>query len=437
MLKVAFHTLGCKVNQYETESMMGQFQKKGYDIVDFHDTADIYVINTCTVTHLSDRKSRQMLRRAKRTNPEALVVAVGCYAQIAPEVLQSITEVDLILGNIDKNKVVEIVEDREEIKHRLHIGDIYKIEDYEEMRVYDVHETTRAFIKIQDGCNQYCSYCIIPYARGKVRSRHKEQIYEEVVYLAGKGYQEIVLTGIHIGSYGTDLEDISLFELVRYLHDIPGIKRIRLGSLEQEIINDLFEEIVPDIGKLCPHFHLSLQSGSDEILKKMNRKYSTTEYSDRVRRIRRWFPDASITTDIIVGFPGETDELFSETLEFVQSMAFSDVHVFKYSKREGTPAASMMDQIDERVKTERSIQLIKEVEKLRRKYFDKHIDEVHDILFENHHGTEWYGHATNYMKVTVESLEDLSNQILPIRLIDVKNDHIIGCLQLPESEEMK
>ena len=365
MLKVAFHTLGCKVNQYETESMMGQFQNKGYDIVDFSEIADIYIINTCTVTHLSDRKSRQMLRKAKRTNPESLVVAVGCYAQIAPEAIKSIESLDLILGNIDKSKIVEIVEDREEIKHRLHIGNIYQIDEYEEMRVFDVHETTRAFIKIQDGCNQYCSYCIIPYARGKVRSRRKEHIYEEVAYLAQKGYQEIVLTGIHIGSYGTDLGDISLFELVRYLHDIEGIKRIRLGSLEQEIIDERFESIVPEITKLCPHFHLSLQSGSDGILKRMNRRYTAEEYAGRVRLIRKWYPEASITTDIIVGFPGETDQLFEETLSFVREMAFSDVHVFKYSKREGTRAAEMTDQIDETVKSERSIILIREVERLR------------------------------------------------------------------------
>jgi threonylcarbamoyladenosine tRNA methylthiotransferase MtaB len=426
MLRAAFHTLGCKVNQYETEAMMGQFQHRGYEIVDFKDIADVYIINTCTVTHLSDRKSRQMLRKAKRNNPEALVVATGCYAQIDPDAVSEITEVDLIVGNIDKNRIVEIVEDMEIIKNRKYVFDIASVEKYEDMLVVDVHEKTRAFIKIQDGCNQFCSYCIIPYARGRVRSRAKESIRDEIQGLASKGYKEVVLTGIHIGSYGSDTGDLSLFELVKYIHDIKGIERIRLGSLEQNIIDQRFIEIVPELNKLCPHFHLSLQSGSDGVLRRMNRKYSASEYLEKTRYIRQLYPDASITTDIIVGFPEETDEEFEETLAFVKKVAFADVHVFKFSKRSGTPAATMDGQISDAIKQQRAERLGFVVDEMREAYSTKYLGETMTILFENHHANAWYGHATNYLKVIVETEKDLTNQILPVHLKAFRDHYFDG-----------
>ncbi len=422
MLKVAFHTLGCKVNQYDTESMIGQFSKRNYDIVDFHDKADIYIINTCTVTHLSDRKSRQMLRKAKRTNPDALVAAVGCYAQISPEIIAEIEEVDLILGNIDKNKIVDIIEDHEQIKSRLHVYDIYELKEYEEMKIFEVHDKTRAFIKIQDGCNQYCSYCIIPYARGTVRSRDKDSIYQEVEGLAANGYKEIVLTGIHIASYGLDLNDLRLFELIEYIHDIKGIERIRLGSLEQHIIDESFMRLAPRLKKLCPHFHLSLQSGSDSVLKRMNRKYSTDEFFEKVEMIRQIFPKASLTTDIIVGFPGETEDEFAKTVEFVNKVAFSDVHVFKFSIRKGTKAAVMDDQVDEKIKNDRSEMLIELVHGLKNDYYKQFIETYDDILFETNHGNSWIGHNSHYLKVELESDQNFMNQIVKVKLIRVSND---------------
>ena len=422
MLKVAFHTLGCKVNQYETESMIGQFSRRNYTIVDFHDKADIYIINTCTVTHLSDRKSRQMLRKAKRTNPDALVAAVGCYAQISPEVIAEIKKVDLILGNIDKNKIVDIIEDQEQIKSRLHVYDIYELKEYEEMKIFEVHDKTRAFIKIQDGCNQYCSYCIIPYARGTVRSRDKDSIYEEVQGLATNGYKEIVLTGIHIASYGLDLNDLSLFELIEYIHDIKGIERIRLGSLEQHIIDESFMKLAPSLKKLCPHFHLSLQSGSDSVLKRMNRKYSTQEYYEKVEMIRLIFPKASITTDIIVGFPGETEEEFAQTVEFVNKVAFSDVHVFKFSIRKGTKAAVMENQIDEKIKHQRSEKLIELVHGLKNDYYEQFIGTYDEVLFETKHDSVWIGHNSHYLKVELKSDQNFMNQIVKVRLTKLSND---------------
>ncbi|MBN2261139.1 MAG: tRNA (N(6)-L-threonylcarbamoyladenosine(37)-C(2))-methylthiotransferase MtaB [Clostridiales bacterium] len=431
MSKVAFHTLGCKVNQYETEAMMDQFSKKGYEIVDFKEKSDIYIVNTCTVTHLSDRKSRQIIRRCKRLNPQALVVAAGCYAQIAPLELKKIEDLDLIVGNIDKNKMVELVENHPTVKNRLQVYDIYTLKKYEEMSVDDIHDKVRAFIKIQDGCNQYCSYCIIPYARGNIRSRDKKNIIDEVSLLASKGYQEIVLTGIHIASYGKEKNDIGLFELMAELQHIPGVERIRIGSLEQNIIGENFNGAVSVVPKLCPHFHLSLQSGSSSVLRRMNRKYDADEYFEKVKIIRNYFPDASITTDIIVGFPGETDEEFNETLSFVKKVQFSDVHVFKYSKRKGTKAAEMDGQVDEEIKNTRSEILIAETRKSRHSYFNKFIGKEVDVLFESHDKGKWWGHTVEYIKVEIDYTGemDLTNKIISVYLIDLSDNFMIGKLR--------
>lgn len=428
MTKIAFFTLGCKVNQYETEAMLEQFKNKNYEIVKNSDFADIYIINTCTVTHLSDKKSRQMIRRAKKLNENALVVAVGCYAQISPGALSEMKEVDLILGNINKNKIIDIIESHDKIKNRVLVYDIYEIDEYEKMEIHEVMEKTRAFVKIQDGCNQYCSYCIIPYARGKIRSRDKESIYREVENLAKKRYKEIVFTGIHIASYGVDNNDIGLFELAEYVHNIVGIKRIRIGSLEQKIIDDKFLTIAPKLDKLCKHFHLSLQSGSDTVLQRMNRNYTSDEYLDKINIIRKILPKASITTDIIVGFPGETEEEFKETMEFVKTVKFSDVHVFKFSKREGTKAAVMQDQIEAKIKSKRSEELINLVNGFRFEFYQQFINEKSDVLFETKEGEFFVGHTNEYIKVKVKTDEELLNEICKVELIESKFDHMIGIL---------
>ncbi|MEA3422263.1 MAG: tRNA (N(6)-L-threonylcarbamoyladenosine(37)-C(2))-methylthiotransferase MtaB [Bacillota bacterium] len=426
MIRVAFHTLGCKVNQYETEAMIEQFIKNGYEIVNFKEHSDIYIVNTCTVTSLSDKKSRQMIRRGKRINPDALVVAVGCYAQIAPEELAKIEDIDIIIGNIDKNKIVEIVQEHPKLKDRLHVYDIYGLKVYEEMSVDNVYDKIRAFIKIQDGCNQYCSYCIIPYARGNIRSRDKDNVYREVKKLADKGYKEVVLTGIHIASYGKDIKDIGLFDLIEYIHDIDGIERIRIGSLEQNIIDEKFIAIANDIPKLCPHFHLSLQSGSTTVLKRMNRKYTADEFKDKTKIIRKIFPKASITTDIIVGFPGETETEFKETLDFVNEIEFSDVHVFKYSKREGTKAAVMDNQVDKNIKQKRSEILIHETEEIRNKYHKQFINKKIKVLFEMKNDEFWIGHTSEYIKVKTKSEDDLTNEIKIVNLVDIQDEYMIG-----------
>ncbi len=426
MIKVAFHTLGCKVNQYETEAMIEQFIKNGYEIVGFKEHADIYIVNTCTVTSLSDKKSRQMIRRGKRINPDAFVVAVGCYAQIAPQELEKIEDIDIIIGNIDKNKIVEIIQEHPKLKDRLHVYDIYGLKAYEEMSVDNVYDKIRAFIKIQDGCNQYCSYCIIPYARGNIRSRDKDNIYREVKNLADKGYKEVVLTGIHIASYGKDINDIGLFDLIDYIHDIDGIERIRVGSLEQNIIDEKFIAIANDIPKLCPHFHLSLQSGSTTVLKRMNRKYTADEFKDKTKIIREIFPKASITTDIIVGFPGETEIEFQETLNFVNEIEFSDVHVFKYSKREGTKAAVMDNQVDESIKQKRSEILIRETEEIKSRYYKQFMNKEIKVLFEMKNDEFWIGHTSEYIKVKAKSENDLTNEIKIVNLVDIQDEYMIG-----------
>lgn len=434
MIKVAFHTLGCKVNQYETEAMEELFEKSGYEIVDFSDIADIYVVNTCTVTNIADKKSRQMLSKAKKKNDEAIIIAVGCYAQIAGEKLKANHNIDLVIGSNHKNKVVELVE-----SYRLDgspiqvVDDIGKTTDYEDIWITKVSDKTRAYIKIQDGCNQFCSYCIIPYTRGRIRSREMGDIIKEVETLANNGYHEVVLTGIHIASYGKDQKgNVTLIELLNRLNAIEGIYRIRLGSLEPNLITADFMSALVELDKVCPHFHLSLQSGCDTVLKRMNRNYSTSEFAGKVALIRKTYPHPSITTDIIVGFPGETVEEFKQTLDFVQAIRFSHIHVFKYSRREGTPAANRNDQVDPAVKAARSQSLIQVQVQILRKFLEEFINKTSQVLYEDksvvRDKSYYYGYTDNYIKVKVVCDADIQNKLLPTRIVDTHEDMLIGVL---------
>ena len=362
MKKVAIHSLGCKVNSYEAESMEIMLRDEGYEIVPFSEDvqADIYIINTCSVTNIADRKSRQMLHKAKKMNPEAVVVAAGCYVQADPDGVKKDECVDIILGNNMKISIVEALNDyfggSDKTSYLVDINDKYQ--EYESLKINQTGEHTRAYIKIQDGCNQFCSYCIIPYVRGRVRSRKPEDIVNEVKTLAATGVKEVVLTGIHISSYGTDLENISLIELIEAIHEIEGIKRIRLGSLEPRIITEEFAKRIAGLEKICPHFHLSLQSGCDKTLKAMNRKYNTEEYYEGCVKLREVFDNPAITTDVIVGFPGETEEDFLETRKFLEKVHFYEMHIFKYSRRKGTVADKMKEQVADTVKSERSAVLL-------------------------------------------------------------------------------
>ena len=356
--KVALHNLGCKVNAYEVEAMQQLLEKAGYEIVPFTEGADIYLINTCTVTNIADRKSRQMLHKAKKMNPDAIVVAAGCYAQADTEKLKEDNAVDLILGNNQKTQIVEVLEEYEkEHSKQVQVIEINHTKEYEELSIEQTAEHVRAYIKVQDGCNQFCTYCIIPFARGRVRSRKIADVLREVETLASKGYKEVVLTGIHLSSYGVDFpkeERESLLSLIQAVSKVAGIQRIRLGSLEPRIITEEFLEGIVATGKVCPHFHLSLQSGCNKTLKNMNRRYSAQEYAEKCDLIRRYYPAPALTTDVIVGFPMETEEDFEESYEFVKNIHFYETHIFKYSRRHGTKAAAMDGQLTEAVKAQRS-----------------------------------------------------------------------------------
>ena len=421
MMKVALHNLGCKVNSYETDAMTKLLSDNGYEIVPFEPGADVYIINTCTVTNIADRKSRQMLHKAKKMNPEAVVVAVGCYVQAAGEELKKDEAIDIVVGNNRKQTIVEVLEDYFAHRDADRVIDIAKDNKYEEASCFnESSDHVRAFIKIQDGCNQFCSYCIIPYARGRVRSRAMEDIEREVKALAEKGYKEIVLTGIHLSSYGKDFDDdVTLIDAIKACSKIDGIERIRLGSLEPRIIDDEFIETLADDNKICPHFHLSLQSGCDETLKRMNRKYSADEYYDRCEVIRRKFPYAAITTDVIVGFPGETEEEFKETEKFLEKVNFAEMHIFKYSRRNGTVAASMKNQVDDRIKSARSDELISLQNRLHREFREKFIGREMSVLIEEKitvNGKEYHtGYSKEYVKVIFESDENLENTIVTLK----------------------
>ena len=431
MKRVAFYTLGCKVNQYETEAMLELFEKEGYEKAETEDYADVYVINTCTVTHMSDRKSRQYIRRMKKKNPDAIIAVVGCYSQVSPEEILSIDEVKLVMGTNDRKKIVEEVKKIDASRKVSTVDDIMKVKAFEEIEINKTNGKTRAFLKIQDGCDRYCSYCIIPYARGRVRSRDLESIVKEVENLAANGYKEVVLTGIHVASYGKDIKetDIKLLDVIKQINDIEGIERIRLSSVEPILFTDEFVEAVSAMDKVCPHYHLSLQSGCDETLKRMKRRYTTEEYKTIVDRLRAAIPNVSITTDVIVGFPGETNEEFDKTYEFLKDIELTHMHIFKYSPRKGTPAATMENQVDPSTKHERSEKLLQLNEENFKKFGQKMLDKEFNVLFEQKVGdNKFEGLTENYVKVIVESDKDLSEQILKVKITDVKNEFLEGIL---------
>lgn len=429
--KVGVLSLGCKVNSYETDAIIKLFKNANYEIVGFNEKADVYVVNTCTVTNIADRKSRQMLHRAKKNNENAIVVAMGCYVQASKEDIKKDLSVDIIIGNNKKNMVVELVEEYFK-NNQKKISVLEEISNnYEELEIENVNEKTRAYIKIQDGCNQFCTYCIIPYVRGRVRSRDKENIVREVIRLSQNGYKEIVLTGIHISSYGNDLQDndINLLTLILELCKIQGIERIRLGSLEPRIITEDFARLLSKEEKFCPHFHLSLQSGCDETLKRMNRKYTTTEYFNKVNILRKYFKNPAITTDIIVGFPKETKEEFEQTKIFLEKIGFSSIHIFKYSVRKGTKAEKMTGQIDEQTKIKRSKELMKLEQQMKNKYQESFYNNIEKVLFEEEIEVNnikyQIGHNERYIKIAVNTNIDLNNKILNIKIIKNINDDIL------------
>lgn len=424
MKKVALHNLGCKVNAYETEAMQEMLEHAGYEIVPFQEGADIYVINTCTVTNIADRKSRQMLHRARKMNPDAVVVAAGCYVQAQAEKQVIDPCIDIVLGNNKKQDLLTALQAYEEAHGDLReVIDINHTKEYENLHLTKQGEHTRAYIKVQDGCNQFCSYCIIPYARGRVRSRAKEDVVAEVTDLAKNGYQEVVLTGIHLSSYGIDFEnEDNLLSLIRAVHEIEGIKRIRLGSLEPRIITEEFVQAIAALPKMCPHFHLSLQSGCNETLKRMNRRYTSEEFYEKCEILRKYFEKPALTTDVIVGFPKETEEEFETTYEFLKKICFYETHIFKYSKREGTKAAVMQGQIPEQIKAKRSARLIELGEKNRRAYEESFLGKTVEVLVEEKsdvNGKEmWTGHTKEYMKIALESEKNLQNCILNVQIKD-------------------
>ncbi len=447
MKSVAFHNLGCKVNGYEMDYMQQIMQEKGYRIVPFDEKADIYIINTCTVTNIADRKSRQMLHRAKKRNPEAVVVAVGCYVQAGKEDALKDVSIDLAIGNNRKKDLIPILEEflanREKDKTLSEtacktlqgrtIIDIGRTDEYEAMELCCTAEHTRAFIKVQDGCNQFCSYCIIPYARGRIRSREMQDVVEEVGRLSRNGYREVVLTGIHLSSYGmtkgNDFSESRLLELIEHVQQQEGIERIRLGSLEPRIITEEFVNRLSECSKLCPHFHLSLQSGCDGVLERMNRKYSTEEYYEKVCILRKYFDNPAITTDVIVGFPGETQEEFEETKAFLQKIGFYEMHIFKYSKRKGTVAADMEGQIPEAEKTLRSNELLRLEGEMSRKYRETHLHKQTEVLFEEEktiNGKKYQiGHTREYIRAACRTEENLSGQIVKGVLTDFPEADIL------------
>lgn len=425
--KAALHNLGCKVNAYELEAIQQMLEQQGYEIVPFAPGADIYIINTCTVTNIADRKSRQMLHKAKKMNPDAVVVACGCYVQAAGEKLEQDSAIDLVVGNNKKKEIPAILEEyfREKEEGRSGSGtwvtDMTHNREYETLSISRTAEHTRAFIKVQDGCNQFCTYCIIPYARGRVRSRRPEDVLEEVRRLAESGCQEVVLTGIHLSSYGVDLEEgQNLLALIRTIHAVDGIRRIRLGSLEPGIITEEFAEAIAALPKVCPHFHLSLQSGCDTVLERMNRRYRSEEYKEKCRLLRRVYDRPALTTDVIVGFPGETEEEFEASRTFVEEVNFFETHIFKYSRREGTRAAAMPDQIPEQEKTRRSHILLELDAQRRQEYMESFLGEEKEVLLEEKvelDGKNWWvGYTREYLKAIVpDDGKNRANEMISVR----------------------
>lgn len=420
--KIAFITLGCKVNLYDTEAMAELFTEKGYEVVDFEEYADVYLINTCTVTNLGDKKSRQMIRRAKRINPNSVVVATGCYAQVASEEVAKIEGINIVIGTKNRSEIVETVENYVAENGVVNnVSDIMGEKEFEPLQISRLTNRTRAYIKIQEGCNRYCTYCIIPYARGPIRSRKPEEVIEEVKKLAENGFKEVVLTGIHVASYGLDLGNITLADIIEKVHSVNGIERIRFSSMEPLAIDDDFVARMAKLPKVCDHYHLSLQSGCNRTLKRMNRKYNAEQYAEACERLRNAFPNVAITTDIIVGFPDETEEDFKESLAFAKKMKLDKIHTFPYSPKKGTPAAKMKNQISGDVKSQRSKEMIALSDKMNIDFLNNNIGKTVPVLFEDMENGFWQGHTTNYIKVLVKSDENLNNKI-----VDVKLDKIHG-----------
>ncbi len=433
-MKVALHNLGCKVNAYELDVMQQSLEENGYEIVPFSESADVYIINTCTVTNIADRKSRQMLHRAKKMNPAAIVVAVGCYVQAVP--VQALEDIgaDLIIGNNKKGQLVDLLNNyikENNSRYESNIIDINKSNEYEELHLKAISGHTRAYIKIQDGCNQFCSYCIIPYARGRVRSRKLEDIVDEVSRVVDSGTKEIVLTGIHLSSYGIDFkaENVSLLDVILKLNQIEGLKRIRLGSLEPRIITEEFVAALSKLEKFCPHFHLSLQSGCDETLKRMNRRYDSDEYYEKCCLIRQYFKTPAITTDVIVGFPGETDEEFEASKAFLKKINFYEMHIFRYSKREGTKAAAMENQVPDTLKTKRSNILLSLEKEMSLEFREQFINTVTEVLLEEpviiNNKKYIVGHTKEYVKVALDDDTLKSNQIIGGKITGKLNDNVL------------
>ena len=432
--KVALHNLGCKVNAYEVEAMQQLLEKAGYEIVPFTEGADVYLINTCTVTNIADRKSRQMLHKAKKMNPDAIVVAAGCYAQADTEKLKEDNAVDLILGNNQKTQIVEVLEEYEkEHSKQVQVIEINHTKEYEELSIEQTAEHVRAYIKVQDGCNQFCTYCIIPFARGRVRSRKIADVLREVETLASKGYKEVVLTGIHLSSYGVDFpkeERESLLSLIQAVSKVAGIQRIRLGSLEPRIITEEFLEGIVATGKVCPHFHLSLQSGCNKTLKNMNRRYSAQEYAEKCELIRKYYPAPALTTDVIVGFPMETEEDFEESYEFVKNIHFYETHIFKYSRRHGTKAAAMDGQLTEAVKAQRSEKMLKLHEIRAKEYETAMIGRTLELLLEEEveigGKTYFMAHSKEYVRAVIEKTDvHKVNDLVKAKAVDFADEHVL------------
>ena len=432
--KAALHNLGCKVNAYEVEAMQQLLEKAGYEIVPFEPGADVYLINTCTVTNIADRKSRQMLHKAKKMNPDAIVVATGCYVQTDEGKLDKDEAVDLILGNNQKKQIVEVLEEYErQHKKQKHVIKINQTKEYEELEISHTAEHVRAYIKVQDGCNQFCTYCIIPYARGRVRSRKISQVIEEVQTLAARGYKEVVLTGIHLSSYGLDFpeeERETLLSLIKAVHEVQGIQRIRLGSLEPRIITEEFARTISALPKMCPHFHLSLQSGCDATLERMNRRYTGTEYAEKCTLLRKYFDNPALTTDVIVGFPMETEEEFRMSRDFVDSIHFYETHIFKYSRRHGTKAAAMDGQLTESQKAIRSDEMLALNEKHSREYEEAMLGRELEILLEEEiemNGEQWYlGHSKEYIKAVLKKQPQYGiNDIVRVTADGFLENHIV------------
>ena len=439
MKKAASFALGCKVNQYESEAIAELFAEKGYEIVGIDEEADVYVINTCTVTNFGDKKSRQLIRKVKRQNENAIVAVVGCYAQTAPKELMEIAGVNLVIGTKDRAQIVEMVEQYDRANGvENHVSDIMKERVFEPLSIQKLANRTRAYLKIQDGCSQYCSYCIIPYARGPIRSREPQEVVAEVKRLAENGFKEVVLTGIHVASYGKDRRDTSLLDILKQVHEVEGIERIRFSSIEPNVVTEEFAQTMAALPKVCDHFHLSLQSGCDKTLKEMNRKYDTEKYRQAAAMLRKYLPKVALTTDIIVGFPGETEEDFRESYAFAEEIGFAKIHVFPYSPKRGTPAAARKDQLLNAVKSERSHTLIQLSDRMAADFLADAVGTDAEVLYERAVGEGIYeGHTTNYMKVHGRSEADLTNRIAKTHITRAEGEMLFGDVEAPVAEDME